>query len=102
MTVHDEVFEQGLALRREMFGAAGSDRALETASENSLPLQEMVTRFCFGEVWQRPGQWRLRGGAARAHPAQPALLRNPFRGGGYGCPGGRVGEVRAAALRCRT
>jgi 4-carboxymuconolactone decarboxylase len=38
-----------------MFGAAGSDRALETASENSLPLQEMVTRFCFGEVWQRPG-----------------------------------------------
>ena len=55
MTVHDEVFEQGLALRREMFGAAGSDRALETASENSLPLQEMVTRFCFGEVWQRPG-----------------------------------------------
>jgi 4-carboxymuconolactone decarboxylase len=55
MTVRDEVFEKGLALRREMFGSAGSDRALETASENSLPLQEMVTRFCFGEVWQRPG-----------------------------------------------
>ena len=55
MTVRDEVFERGLALRREMFGPAGSDRALETASENSLPLQEMVTRFCFGEVWLRPG-----------------------------------------------
>jgi 4-carboxymuconolactone decarboxylase len=55
MTERDEVFEQGLALRREMFGPAGAERALETANENSRPLQEMVTRFCFGEVWQRPG-----------------------------------------------
>ncbi|HTV79950.1 MAG TPA: carboxymuconolactone decarboxylase family protein [Steroidobacteraceae bacterium] len=55
MTARDEVFERGLALRREMFGPAGSDQALQSASENFLPLQEMVTRFCFGEVWQRPG-----------------------------------------------
>jgi 4-carboxymuconolactone decarboxylase len=55
MTERDEVFEQGLALRREMFGPAGAERARETATENSRPLQEMVTRFCFGEVWQRPG-----------------------------------------------
>jgi len=55
VTEHDEIFEKGLALRREMFGPAGSDKALETAGEHSRPLQEMVTRFCFGEVWQRPG-----------------------------------------------
>ena len=55
MTEHDDVFAKGLELRREMFGPAGSDRALETAGEHSRPLQEMVTRFCFGEVWQRPG-----------------------------------------------
>jgi 4-carboxymuconolactone decarboxylase len=55
MTERDEVFEQGLALRREMFGPAAPERARETATENSRPLQEMVTRFCFGEVWQRPG-----------------------------------------------
>jgi len=55
MTVRDEVFDKGLALRREMFGPAGAERALETATDNSRPLQEMVTRFCFGEVWQRPG-----------------------------------------------
>jgi 4-carboxymuconolactone decarboxylase len=55
MSGRDEQFEKGLALRREMFGAAGAERALESASELSRPLQEMVTRFCFGEVWRRPG-----------------------------------------------
>jgi len=55
MSTDQEAFERGLALRREMFGVAGADQALEKASELSRPLQEMVTRFCFGEVWQRPG-----------------------------------------------
>src|SRR5215471_6778713 len=51
----DETFEKGLALRREMFGPAGAERALEAASTLSRPLQEFVTRYCFGEIWQRPG-----------------------------------------------
>jgi 4-carboxymuconolactone decarboxylase len=51
----DEVFDKGLALRREMFGPAGAERALETASELARPLQEIVTRYCFGEIWQRAG-----------------------------------------------
>jgi 4-carboxymuconolactone decarboxylase len=38
-----------------MFGLAGADKAVAEASEFSQPLQEMVTRFCFGEIWQRPG-----------------------------------------------
>lgn len=55
MTGKDDTFDKGLALRREMFGPAGAERALETASELSRPLQDMVTRYCFGEIWQRPG-----------------------------------------------
>ncbi len=55
MTGKDETFDKGLALRREMFGPAGAERALETASELSRPLQDIVTRYCFGEIWQRPG-----------------------------------------------
>jgi 4-carboxymuconolactone decarboxylase len=55
MSDNKEAFDRGLDLRREMFGPAGSDKALEAASDFSRPLQEMVTRFCFGEVWQRPG-----------------------------------------------
>jgi 4-carboxymuconolactone decarboxylase len=50
-----QAFDRGLALRRDMFGPAGADKAIESASDFSKPLQEMVTRFCFGEVWQRPG-----------------------------------------------
>ncbi|MCC7462497.1 MAG: carboxymuconolactone decarboxylase family protein [Gammaproteobacteria bacterium] len=56
-----EAFEAGLALRRVMFGPGGADEALAQASDFSRPLQEIVTRFCFGEVWQRPGlERRLR------------------------------------------
>ncbi len=55
MTDKDETFDRGLALRREMFGPGGAERALEAASELSRPLQEIVTRYCFGEIWQRPG-----------------------------------------------
>lgn len=50
-----EAFDAGLALRRAMFGPGGADEALAQASDFSRPLQEIVTRFCFGEVWQRPG-----------------------------------------------
>jgi 4-carboxymuconolactone decarboxylase len=55
MTDETEAFTKGLALRREMFGVAGADKAVADASEFSRPLQETVTRFCFGEIWQRPG-----------------------------------------------
>jgi 4-carboxymuconolactone decarboxylase len=55
MTEDKSAFETGLALRRDMFGVAGADKAIDAASDFSRPLQEMVTRYCFGEVWQRPG-----------------------------------------------
>jgi 4-carboxymuconolactone decarboxylase len=55
MSAPKDAFETGLALRREMFGPGGADQALEQASDFSRPLQEIVTRFCFGEIWQRPG-----------------------------------------------
>jgi len=55
MTDKNTAFETGLALRRDMFGIGGADKAIDAATEFSRPLQEMVTRYCFGEVWQRPG-----------------------------------------------
>lgn len=55
MSDNQQAYDRGLALRRDMFGIAGADKAIESATEFSKPLQEMVTRFCFGEVWQRPG-----------------------------------------------
>ncbi len=50
-----EQFEAGLATRREVLGNDYVDRALASADEFSRPLQELVTEFAWGTVWQRPG-----------------------------------------------
>jgi 4-carboxymuconolactone decarboxylase len=55
MADDNSAFETGLALRRDMFGVGVADKAIAAATDFSRPLQEMVTRYCFGEVWQRPG-----------------------------------------------
>lgn len=55
MSDSKDAFDRGLKLRHEMFGPAGAEQALESASDFSRPLQETVTKFCFGEIWQRPG-----------------------------------------------
>jgi len=49
-----ETFAKGMQIRREMFGPALSDQAVESATDFNRTLQEMVTRYCFGEVWARP------------------------------------------------
>ena len=48
-------FEKGLSIRRRVLGADYVDRALETADEFNRPMQELVTEYCWGEVWGRPG-----------------------------------------------
>ena len=48
-------FEAGLAVRREVLGAEYVDRSLAEADEFTRPLQELVTEYCWGEVWTRPG-----------------------------------------------
>ena len=45
--------EAGLARRRRMFGPAGAEKALESATEFKRPLEEYVTDVCFGGVWER-------------------------------------------------
>ncbi|MEI9852439.1 MAG: carboxymuconolactone decarboxylase family protein [Sphingomonas sp.] len=50
----DGEFDRGLALRRHMFGPGGAELQIEAATDFTRPLQEMVTRACFGELWHRP------------------------------------------------
>jgi 4-carboxymuconolactone decarboxylase len=50
-----ELFDQGLKTRREVLGADYVDAAIANADEFSRPLQEMITQFAWGEVWNRPG-----------------------------------------------
>ncbi len=48
-------FETGLQTRREVLGAEHVDRSLAQASEFARPMQELVTEYCWGAVWSRPG-----------------------------------------------
>jgi 4-carboxymuconolactone decarboxylase len=50
----DGNFRRGLKLRRHMFGREGAEDQIEAATDFNLPLQDYVSRVCFGEIWQRP------------------------------------------------
>jgi 4-carboxymuconolactone decarboxylase len=45
----------GMQTRREVLGAEHVDRSLARASDFSRPMQELVTEYCWGAVWSRPG-----------------------------------------------
>lgn len=48
-------FEEGLAVRRAVLGEEYVNRAIEQADDFTRPLQELVTEYCWGTVWTRPG-----------------------------------------------
>ena len=54
-TTQAEVYEAGLAMRKQVLGAAHVERSLGQVTEFSRPIQELVTEYCWGEVWTRPG-----------------------------------------------
>ena len=49
-----QTFDTGLGIRREMFGRAGADDRVLGATDFNRPLEDLVTRYCFGEIWSRP------------------------------------------------
>ena len=50
-----ELFERGLKTRKEVVGAEHTDRQLKEADAFNLPMQELVTEYCWGWLWNRPG-----------------------------------------------
>ncbi|OAH11520.1 bifunctional 3-oxoadipate enol-lactonase/4-carboxymuconolactone decarboxylase PcaDC [Streptomyces jeddahensis] len=48
-------YEAGLKVRREVLGDAHVDRALAAADDFSGEFQELITRYAWGEIWNRPG-----------------------------------------------
>jgi len=53
-----ELYEKGLKIRREVVGDSYVDAALKGADDFSRPMQELVTQYCWGDVWARPGMDR--------------------------------------------
>ncbi|MFC4468649.1 carboxymuconolactone decarboxylase family protein [Streptomyces xiangluensis] len=54
-TTHRDTYEAGLAVRKAVLGAEHVERSLAQVSEFSRPIQELVTEYCWGAVWTRPG-----------------------------------------------
>jgi len=54
-TTRKETYDAGIAMRREVLGDAHVDKSLSQVSDFSRPIQELVTEYCWGAVWTRPG-----------------------------------------------
>lgn len=53
--MNKELFEKGLKTRREVLGAEYVDNSIKNADDFNMPMQELVTQYCWGDVWNRPG-----------------------------------------------
>ena len=51
----DDLFETGLEIRRAVLGRDYVDGAIAAADDFNRPMQELVTEFCWGKIWGRPG-----------------------------------------------
>ena len=51
--MNKDLFETGLAIRRDVLGRDYVDRAIENADDFTRPLQELITEYCWGAVWGR-------------------------------------------------
>jgi 4-carboxymuconolactone decarboxylase len=51
----ESTFERGLGIRKEVLGAEHVERSLARADDFNRPYQELITEYCWGAVWGRPG-----------------------------------------------
>lgn len=50
-----EKFERGLKTRKEVLGSEYVDNSVNNATEFNWPMQQLVTEYCWDEIWNRPG-----------------------------------------------
>lgn len=48
-------YDEGLRIRKAVLGEEYVDRAMANVNSFNAPLQELVTEYCWGKVWGRPG-----------------------------------------------
>ncbi|MEF2978133.1 carboxymuconolactone decarboxylase family protein [Subtercola sp. YIM 133946] len=56
--MNNDLFEAGLATRRAVLGDAYVDASLAAATDFSMEMQQFVTQYCWGDLWNRPGLGR--------------------------------------------
>ncbi len=53
--INQELFDKGLAMRRAVLGSEYVDASIKNATDFNIDMQELVTQYCWGDVWNRPG-----------------------------------------------
>ena len=49
----DDIYEEGMEVRRAVLGDEHVDRAIERTSEFTAPFQDFITRYAWGSIWAR-------------------------------------------------
>ena len=47
--------DEGMKIRREVLGDEHVDAAIERTTEFTAEFQDLITRYAWGEIWNRPG-----------------------------------------------
>jgi 4-carboxymuconolactone decarboxylase len=50
-----EMYDRGLKVRRDVLGADYVDKQIASADDFNRPMQNLVTEYCWGAIWNRPG-----------------------------------------------
>lgn len=53
--MNKDIFEQGLEIRRSVLGPEYVDKSIDNATDFNREMQALVTEYCWGEIWSRPG-----------------------------------------------
>ena len=48
-------FDKGREIRSSVLGKEFVENSIKSADEFNMPMQELVTEYCWGAVWGRPG-----------------------------------------------
>jgi 3-oxoadipate enol-lactonase/4-carboxymuconolactone decarboxylase len=51
----DPSYERGMEVRREVLGDTHVDRAIERTTAFTRDFQDLITRYAWAEIWNRPG-----------------------------------------------
>jgi 4-carboxymuconolactone decarboxylase len=101
-----ELHDRGLALRRELFGAAAVEERTRALGEFGAPLQHIINAYAYGDIWSRAGlplaTKSLAMIAMMAAAGKPAELRVHLKGAlKNGCTAEQIREILLlVALYC--
>jgi 4-carboxymuconolactone decarboxylase len=51
--MNDELFNRGLEIRKSVLGKEYVEKSIASADDFNMPLQRLVTEYCWGAVWGR-------------------------------------------------